>query len=65
MLALYIIAGIVLFIVLVLSIPVDMALDLEALGRAHCRNEIADLEAEITVYGHGLAGAMDREDAMS
>ena len=34
MLALYIIAGIVLFIVLVLSIPVDMALDLEATERA-------------------------------
>ena len=34
MLALYIIAGIVLFVVLVLSIPVDMVLDLEATERA-------------------------------
>ena len=34
MLALYIVAGIVLFIILVLSIPVDMALDLEAPERA-------------------------------
>jgi hypothetical protein len=33
-LALYVIAGIVLFIVLVLSIPVDMTLDLEATERA-------------------------------
>jgi hypothetical protein len=33
-LALYIIAGIILFIILVLSIPVDMALELEATERA-------------------------------
>jgi len=39
-LALYIIAGIVLFILLVLSVPVDVALDLEATERAGTRMRV-------------------------